>query len=44
MYPRPERVAIPAIVVASITANGSPSMSTRSLKVPGSDSSALRTK
>ena len=33
----------PAIVIPSITANGSPSISTRSLNVPGSDSSALQT-
>ena len=30
------------MVIASITANGSPSMITRSLNVPGSDSSALQ--
>ena len=33
-----------AIVIDSITANGSPSISTRSLNVPGSDSSALQTR
>ena len=36
-------MAYPAIVIASSTENGSPSISTRSLKVPGSDSSALQT-
>jgi hypothetical protein len=34
----------PAIVIASISANGSSSISTRSLKVPGSLSSALHTR
>ena len=37
-------VAKPAIVIASTTANGSSSSSTRSLNVPGSDSSALQTR
>ena len=32
------------MVIASITANGSPSISSRSLNVPGSDSSALQTR
>jgi hypothetical protein len=36
-------VAYPAMVIASTSANGSSSMSTRSLNVPGSDSSALQT-
>ena len=43
-YPWWQPVANPAMVMASTTANGSPSMSTRSLKVPGSDSSALHTR
>ena len=34
----------PAIVIASTMANGSSSISTRSLNVPGSDSSALQTR
>ena len=34
-------VANPAMVIASMTANGSPSIRIRSLKVPGSDSSPL---
>ena len=37
-------VANAAIVIASTTANGSPSSRTRSLNVPGSDSSALQTR
>ncbi len=41
--PRSQDVAYPAIVIASTRANGSSSMSTRSLNVPGSDSSALHT-
>jgi len=36
-------VAKPSIVIDSTTANGSSSISTRSLNVPGSDSSALQT-
>ena len=40
----PGRYANPAIVIDSITANGSPSMSSRSLNVPGSLSSALHTR
>ena len=36
-------VANAAIVIASTSANGSLSISTRSLNVPGSDSSALQT-
>ena len=43
MKPRSAPVAIPQIVIASITANGSCSINTRSLNVPGSDSSALQT-
>ena len=45
MYRKPfdEPVAKPSIVIDSTTANGSNSMSTRSLNVPGSDSSALHT-
>ncbi len=35
-------MAKPAMVIASIKANGSSSMITRSLNVPGSDSSALQ--
>ena len=42
--PRSQPVAYPATVIASTTANGSSSISTRSLKVPGSDSSALQTR
>ena len=37
-------VANAAIVIASTTANGSPSIRARSLNVPGSDSSALQTR
>ncbi len=44
MKPRSHPVAYPAIVSASITANGSCSITTRSLNVPGSDSSALQMK
>ncbi len=44
MNPFSEPVANPAIVSASITENGSFSITTRSLNVPGSDSSALQTK
>ena len=40
--PRSQPVAKPAIVIDSTTANGSPSRMTRSLNVPGSDSSALQ--
>ena len=40
--PARQPVAKPAIVSASITANGSSSIRTRSLNVPGSDSSALQ--
>ena len=40
--PCSQPVAKPAIVIASISAKGSCSISTRSLKVPGSDSSALQ--
>ncbi len=36
-------MAKPSIVIASTIENGSSSMSTRSLNVPGSDSSALQT-
>ena len=36
-------MAKPAMVIASMTAYGSPSSRTRSLNVPGSDSSALHT-
>ena len=44
MKPFSDPVAYPAIVSDSSTANGSCSISTRSLNVPGSDSSALQTK
>ena len=37
-------MARPATVMASTSENGSPSITTRSLKVPGSDSSALHTR
>ena len=40
----PAPVANPAIVIASTIANGSSSSNARSLKVPGSDSSALHTR
>jgi hypothetical protein len=42
MKPWAQPVAKAAMVIASIRLNGSPSMMTRSLKVPGSDSSALQ--
>ena len=44
MNPFSEPVAYPAIVSDSRTANGSCSIRTRSLNVPGSDSSALQMK
>ena len=44
MKPRSHPVAYPQIVIASMSANGSSSISTRSLNVPGSDSSALHTR
>ena len=43
MNPSSAPTAKPAIVIASMMTNGSSSMSTRSLNVPGSDSSALQT-
>ena len=42
-YPRDAPTANPSIVIASSSANGSSSRITRSLNVPGSDSSALQT-
>ena len=44
MKPFSQPVAYIAIAIASTIANGSCSMSTRSLNVPGSDSSALQTR
>ena len=43
-YPREAPTANAAMVIASMSANGSCSRITRSLNVPGSDSSALHTR